>query len=409
MAPADSGAMSKKILPPPAPLQRVSIVSETYAPEANGVATTLSHLVAGLRQDTTRVDLIVPRHPARPRGQQINLYSVCGVSIPGYREVRCGLARPRLLEELWRSQRPDAVYIATEGPLGWSAQRAAARLRLPTVSGFHTRFDTYASHYGLGPLNGAVQRYLRRFHNRTDRTLVPDTQLAEALTERGYRNVETLGRGVDTHRFHPDRRSATLRAGWGVDDRAPVLLYVGRLAAEKNLGLAIEAFRYIQQAQPGARMVLVGDGPMRAELQRQHPDLIFAGVRRGADLARYYASADLFLFPSLSETFGNVTLEALASGVPVIAFDYAAAHRHVEDAVSGRLVARDDPGGWIEAAVGSALLAPETRQRWQKTARAGVESLSWQHITRRFGHILAEAVRGHDGLNRGGVTLCSKP
>lgn len=378
-----------------APLQRISLVSETYAPETNGVATTLRQIAAGLRCDGTTVDLVVPRHPARPYGFDSNLYSVCGVQVPGYPDARCGLVRPRLLEELWRRRRPDGVYIATEGPLGWAALRAAKRLRLPVVSGFHTRFDLYSAHYTAGWLTPLIEGALRYFHNSTSTTLVPDGVLADRLRSQGYRRVETLGRGVDTQLFHPQRRSKSLRDGWGIGEDDPVMIHVGRLAAEKNLQLAVDAFRAIQSVQPRARFVLVGDGPLRPALQRQHPDLIFAGIRSGDELASYYASADIFMLPSLSETFGNVTLEALASGLPVIAFDYAAASCYVEDGVNGQKAARDDPDAWIQIALGAALSPVDLRRSWQEAARERVAALSWQQIARQFGRVIAVAVEEH--------------
>lgn len=392
-----------------APLRRISLVSETYAPEANGVATTLSQVVTGLRLDGTAVDLIVPRHPARPYGYDSNLYSVCGLAVPGYPDVRCGLVRPRMLEELWQRRTPDGVYIATEGPLGWAALSAAKRLGLPVVSGLHTRFDLYTTHYAASWLTPLIERGLRYFHNSAAATLVPDQALADKLHSQGFMRVETLGRGVDTNQFHPRRWSDSLRAGWGVSEDDPVLLYVGRLAAEKNLQLAVEAFRAIQSVKPAARFVLVGDGPLRQTLQHQHPDLIFAGVRSGEDLATYYASADIFLFPSLSETFGNVTLEALASGLPVIAFDYAAAGRYVEDGVNGHKVARDDPGAWSKAALGAALLPTDVRNRWRLAARESVAALSWQQIARQFGHVIAAAVEERKPGVEQGVPHASSP
>ncbi|MFP4184010.1 MAG: glycosyltransferase, partial [Halorhodospira sp.] len=280
---------------------------------------------------------------------------------------------------------------------------------LPVISGFHTRFDTYSRYYGASLLSPLIARYLRAFHNATTSTLVPDAGLARQLRAQGYRSVETLGRGVDTQRFRPELRSPEMRAGWGATEEAPVLLYVGRIAVEKNLKLAIEAFRSIRAAHPGARFVLVGDGPLRAELQRHHPELIFPGIRRGEELARYYASADVFLFPSLSETFGNVTLEALASGLPVVAFDDAAAGQHVLDTVNGRIAPYGDTDRWIEAALGTALLPAETLQRWRLAARQSVRSLGWQQIARRFGGILASAAALPPSSATEEAPLCSKP
>src|SRR5690606_34409052 len=169
------------------------------------------------------------------------------------------------------------------------------------------------------------------FHNGADATLVPTRELQAFLEGCGFRNVARLPRAVDTAAFSPRHRDDALRAQWGADCRAPVAIHVGRIATEKNLGLGVRAFRALQQLQPRARMVFVGDGPERERLARDNPDFVFCGVQRGEALARHFASADLFLFPSRSETFGNVTLEALASGVPTVAFDYGAAREHLRD------------------------------------------------------------------------------
>jgi len=330
---------------------RIGIVSETYPPEINGVALTVHSLAAGLAARGHCIDLIRPRQPQPFLDEAgIDVLELRGGALPRYPGLRFGLPAGRTLRRHWSKQRPDAVYVATEGPLGWSAMRAARQLGIPLSSGFHTRFDNYASHYGVGLLTPLVRGYLRRFHQRAAATLVPTDALARELHAMGITHARLLRRAVDTQLFHPNRRDEALRASWGVDAVTPVMLYVGRIAPEKNLELAVQAFRAIRQQVPRARYVWVGDGPARAALQAAHPDFIFAGVQRGEALARHYASADLFPFPSLSETFGNVIIEALAAGLPVVAYAEGAAREHLADGVNGYCIAPGNAAAFIGAA-----------------------------------------------------------
>ena len=365
---------------------RVGIVTETYGPEVNGVAMTVGRLVDGLLARGHSVQLIRPRQHPRDdphRDGALEVWPVAGAAIPFYRDLRIGFPADRLLLERWRQTPPDVVHIVTEGPLGHSALAMARRLRLRVFSGFHTNFHAYSRHYGMGLLARPIVAYLRRFHNRTDCTLVPTEELATELRTLGFHRLRVLARGVDTRLFDPAHRDPALRRSWGANPTDPVALYVGRLAAEKNLQLVLTAYRALRAIRPATRLVLVGDGPLAARLQARHPEIVFPGMRIGADLATHYASADLFLFPSLTETFGNVTLEAMASGLAVVAFDYAAAHRHIVHGQSGLLAPRGDPAAFIEAA---SQLASDLalRRTLGQSARQAVLAFDWEHICQRL-------------------------
>ena len=370
---------------------RVCIVTETYAPEINGVASTLGRLADGMRARGHVVSLVRPRQKAidvRGRRPEPGTLLVPGMRLPGYKGLQLGFPAGAALRAAWRRRPPDAVYVATEGPLGWSAVRAGAALGIPVYSGFHTNFDRYMQHYGAAWLRRPIAAYLRRFHNATTGTLVSTPRLRAELGAAGFERLSVLGRGVDARRFDPARRSAALREGWGAGDGDLVVLYVGRLAPEKNIELAITAYRAMQRACGGAlRFVVVGAGPLEAALARTHPDLVFCGFRTGDELAAHYASADVFLFPSETETFGNVTLEAMASGLAVVAYDYAAARVHVEDGVTGALAQPGDARGFVDAAV-ALVGAPEALPAMRRRARAATEAVDWSRVVERFEQIL---------------------
>jgi glycosyltransferase involved in cell wall biosynthesis len=349
--------------PAGSPSMRLSVVTETWPPEINGVSLTLSKLVQGLCARNHQVQEVLMR----------------GMPIPRYPQLKLGLPGKRALIQAWTLKRPDLVHIATEGPLGWSALQAARRLRLPVTSDFRTNFHAYSQHYGVGWLRKPIVAYLRKFHNLTRLTMVPTQALRTELMAGGFQNVQVVARGVDTQLFRPDRRSGDLRAQWGATAESLVLLVVGRLAAEKNLDMVLRAFEAMRTAHPDVKLVFVGDGPLRESLRQRCPQAVFAGMQRHQELAAYYASADLFLFPSLTETFGNVTIEALASGLPVLAFDTAAAADWVRHEDNGWLV----PLGGDEAypALAASLARePDRLVQARALACAQVAQLDWQQI-----------------------------
>ncbi|MGA9722350.1 MAG: glycosyltransferase family 1 protein [Candidatus Binatus sp.] len=378
--------------------QHICVITETYAPEINGVAATLGNLVKGLRDRGHVVSVVhpTPRNhrtsEASERGGYSEAILVRGLPLPGYHGLQFGVPAGRRLRQSWINRPPAVVYVATEGPLGWSAVRAARSLNIPTVSGFHTNFHHYCKHYGVAWLQNLALRYLRWFHNQTDCTLVSNGDLRSRLQGAGFDDVSVMDRGVDNQLFDPQRRSTELRREWGISDDDLALIYVGRVAAEKNLELAIEAYKAISRIIGRTRFVIVGDGPLRGALQREHPELIFAGMRTGEQLARYYASADLFLFPSETETFGNVTLEAMASGLVVIGYNYACAKLHITDAETGVLVRFGDAKAFVDAAC-SLVRRPEDIERMRRQARQYVTCLSWPRVVETFETLLMSAGR----------------
>lgn len=370
----------------------VTLVSETFAPEVNGVAMTLGRLAQGLAGRGHHVSIVRPRQRNESSGLKPNGDLLMpGLPVPRYPELRFGLPSAGQVRRTWLARRPDVVHVATEGPLGFSALSAARQLGIPAISSFHTNFHSYSRHYGLGWLRQGIVRYLRWFHNRTAATLVPTNALVQELGAQGFRNVQVLSRGVDTTLFNPSRRSESLRLRWDARARDPVCLVVSRLAPEKNLHLAFRAFSTIRAERPNARMVCVGDGPAAAHLARRHPEVLFASMRTGEDLAAHYASADLFLFPSLTETFGNVVSEALASGLPVVAFDRAAAGELIVDGQNGWRAPPGDEAAFIAAARHAIHMIGQRRIERAACAQS-VQHLSWESVLDRYEDLLQQAI-----------------
>ncbi len=403
----DSARLHLQTLAPARRQLRIAIVTETYPPEVNGVAMTTGRIVDGLLQQGHEVQLVRPRQnpddqpsPAEGFDEMLSI----GIPIPKYNHLKMGLPARMALTRAWSVRRPDVIQVVTEGPLGWSAVAVARKLRIPVITEFHTNFHSYTRYYGVGWLKQPLSAWLRRFHNKGDLCLVPTTALRSELQAGGYRHVEVVARGVDTTLFSPARRSAALRERWGALPETLVCAIVSRLAPEKNFELGVRAFEAIRRIRPDARLLLVGDGPARAELQARHPEHVFAGMRSGEDLAAHYASADCFLFPSSTETFGNVITEALASGLPVLAFKHAAAAELLRNGHNGLLVPYADETAFIAAA---SRFAEEIQQleAMQQRARESVLHMDWHSIVQRLVNVQEQVIEQHAQRNSGGLAL----
>ncbi|RMR52113.1 Glycosyl transferase, group 1 protein [Pseudomonas cichorii] len=370
---------------PMSKILHVTLITETFTPEINGVANTLGRLCDGLRLRGHRVELIRPRQGEEAGFAADDLMLCRGWPIPGYPGLQWGQSSMHKLLRRWQRRRPDVLYIATEGPLGLSALRAARRLGIAVISGFHTNFPQYTQQYGMGFITRLLTHYLRWFHNRSRMTLVPSISQKMELERRGFERIELLSRGVDSQLFHPSRRSQALRENWGLQVGDTAILHVGRLAPEKNLGLLKTCFETLKASYPRRtlKLIVVGDGPQRAPLEQQIPDAIFCGTQRGEALAAHYASGDLFLFPSLTETFGNVVLEALASGLGVVAYDEAAAGQHIRHGHNGALAMPGDEEAFIDAARWL-VEDSEALRRVRLNARKHASRQGWTTIIDQF-------------------------
>ena len=385
----------ENFVPANAPL-RIAVVTETWPPEVNGVALTLSRLIQELSQRQHTIQLLRPRqdrHETESHREGWSELLLKGMPIPRYPQLKLGFPSKKSLVQAWSLQRPDLVHIATEGPLGWSALQAARVLRLPVTSDFRTNFQSYSKHYGVGWLQKPIVAYLRKFHNRTLCTMVPTQAMHDQLKILGFHNLQVVARGVDTKLFTPDKRSSSLRDQWHADDQTLVILSVGRLAAEKNLDLTVKTYQAMKQNNRPVKLVFCGDGPYRAKLQAECPDAIFMGMATQEQLAVAYASADLFMFPSLTETFGNVTLEALASGTPVLAFDCAAAKEVIDDGHNGWLVPGEDAQRFVLRALAITQKA-STLHEVQLNAAASIRKWEWSSIATEVENMFRRVLTG---------------
>lgn len=368
---------------------RLALVTETFPPEVNGVSMTLGRLCGGLAergwqlqvtrpvQEHEEVDAVSPPKPFEE-------FVVAGVPLPGYSSLRMGEPAGFSLHRIWKAERPDIVHIATEGPLGVAALIAAKLLKLPVSSTFHTNFDQYSDHYNVGFVQRGMSAYLRMVHNFCGCTLAPTQQMADELAAEGYRNTGVLSRGVDTALFNPQKRDQALRDSWGIGSGGRSIVYVGRIAKEKNIDLVIRAFQAISAEYPNDRLVLVGGGPELERLKRKYPDICYAGMRQGEDLARHYASGDLFLFASETETFGNVVTEAMASGLAVCTYDYAVGREYVSTGENGQLARFGDGVDFVKQALALRELDDSGLEKMRSAARKTAEGISWDAVVDSF-------------------------
>jgi glycosyltransferase involved in cell wall biosynthesis len=356
---------------------RIALVTENFLPKLDGVTRTLAMLLEYLHTRGHAALVLGPRGaPRRYAGARI--YGTPGLPLPFYPELRALLPSPGLERRLARF-RPDIIHVAEPMLLGAMGIVWAQRLGIPLISSYHTNLAAYCSYFRLGMLETPVWAYRRMLHNACDATLCPSPSTARELRGQGFERVDLWPRGVDATLFHPARRSLAWRRSITGDERRPIALSVGRLSHEKNLGVLIEAWNALQGRD--AHLVIVGDGPARGDLERTlaGPTVTFTGYLRGEALAEVYASADLFVFPSLTETFGQVALEAMASGLAVLGFDADGVRDLVRDGETGLLAPCGEQATFTR--MFSLLLdEPQLRARMGLRARAAAEQRTWEGV-----------------------------
>ena len=373
---------------------RVTLVTETFAPQVNGVSRTLGQLVRVLRESGDAVQVI---HPDYGEKAADGNFTVRSIRVPFYKELHLPIPPFRGVFRAIDAFEPDLIHVATEAMLGYKALRHGLASGVPVVSSFHTNFDQYTNHYGVGWARGLIWRYLRWFHNLSVETYVPSMATIADLSARGFERMVLWPRGVDGSTFRPDRPGrSSVRVGLGIGPEDVVIGHVGRLAAEKNVDYLGDALARVVEARPAARILIVGDGPSRPALEaRLGTSAHFAGYRSGADLADYYAAADLFAFASKTETFGNVVLEAMASGLPVVALRAGGPGEVVRDGLTGILLDPDVPPADFAAVLVGLVDDGSRRRELAISARDYALSQTWEAIMgglrERYLRIVGEA------------------
>lgn len=353
---------------------RLAIFTDTYPPHMNGVAAALGRLSNAVRERGGEVRVVTTSDPRAPAAES-------GVrrwpSIPfwAYPQLRVSAPPPSHVARELAAWRPTLVHVATPFGVGLAARRAAMSLGVPLVTSYHTSLSQYVAFYKLGKLSAPGWSFLRWFHNSGLRTYCPSNAIRAELDDNGFRNTRIWSRGVDMSRFSPSRRTADMRSRFGAGPNTVVVAYVGRIAAEKGLAVAAAAMRRLE-GEKSIRFVVVGEGPYESRLRSLSPrDAVFTGRLSGDALSEAYASADLFVFPSTTDTFGQVLLEAMASGLPIVAAD-AGPTREVLGDAAGALV---PPGDDVSLAAEIRRLAtnPAERARMAAAALRAASERSW--------------------------------
>lgn len=328
---------------------RVAIITENFLPKLDGVTRTIAMLLEHLQQRGHQAIVFGPEGSV-PSYAGAQVIPVTGIPIPFYPELKF-LFPQRSMGQSLAHFHPDIIHLADPMLLGMAGLYWARKQSIPVVAAYHTNLADYIAHYGLGWLEQPTWSYRRFLHNQCAATLCPSPSTIAMLRQHGFERLAIWPRGVDSILFAPSKRSVIIRQELGaIDDATTLLLYVGRLSHEKNITILSESYRAL--AQPGVHLVIVGDGPARAEIEHdlQGYPVTFTGYRSGEALAVIYASCDAFLFPSTTETFGQVVQEAMASGLPVVGANAEGVCDLVIPGKTGILVTPNDVAGFTDAA-----------------------------------------------------------
>lgn len=373
-------------------LERLAIFTDTWTPQVNGVARTLERLALECQRRGIEPLVITPDDPAAPASTAVDVVRWPSRAFWAYPHLRASAPSTRRAQSVLSHFQPSLVHVATPFGVGLAGRAAARRLGYPLVTSYHTHFSAYLEHYRLQGLDTITWPFLKWFHNGGQRTFAPTRIVADELQQRGLEQVMVWGRGVNTAQFSAAHRSESLREQLGCTAETCLVSYVGRLAPEKGLETALVALAPLLSAPNSTlRVVLVGDGPAEERLRALAiPNVIFTGRKEGQALSALYASSDVFLFPSTTETFGNVVLEAMASGVAVIAHDEGPTTEFANEHTALTVDVRR--GDALVAAVETLMRQPLRRATLAHAARLEAERRGWPMIWDRLFNDYSDAV-----------------
>ena len=384
---------------------RIALFTGNFNYTRDGATQTLSRLVDHLRGPVgADVRIYSPTSPDQTPEEINDLVSIPSVSLPGRPEYRFALGLTSTARQDLTSFAPHLVHLSTPDLLGFQAQRLARAMQTPVVASLHTRFETYFAYYGLGWIEPLIEQTLRGFYQRCDYVLVPHQAMArEMAVDDLTGRVRVWSRGVDGALFNPSRRDLAWRRSLGIADDEPVILFLGRVVMEKGLAVFADAVDQLRAEGVRFRVLVVGDGPARQWLSQRLPDAVFTGFLTGTDLARAAASADIFLNPSATEAFGNVTLEAMASGLAVVCADLDNSRALVAQGVNGLMCPPSDSGAYARAIVGL-IVRPAARIALGRAARLASAQHAWSAVLDSVVDVYEEAL---DSAGRRGVGIAA--
>lgn len=362
---------------------KVAYFTESLLPHVDGVSRTLAQLFGTLEAREVDFRVYAPFRPGPDVSWSGRVHRVPYIRFPLYPDYRISLPYGRAVRRNLDAFAPDLIHVVSPTPGAAWAQSYARRAGIPVVGSFHTHFVSYFGYYGVPRLAEVGWKILRRIYGRCEAVYVPSRSMIRELESHGMRKLELWSRGIDTRRFSPRFRDAALRAQAGADESTPIVLMVSRLVKEKDLADLVEMDRILRARGAEFRLVLVGEGPMREELERALPGAFFAGHQSGDALARWYASGDVFVFPSTTETFGNVVLEALASGIPAVVVDRGGPPDLIVEGENGWVAGANDPVD-LARRVGMLLGDPQLRKHMGERGAEMARERDWSAINGRL-------------------------